>query len=101
MLQAQIFIDKDDLQGSRPLYEFIMQFLLLNHIKGATAYKGVMGFGTNQQMKRPDQIFSFDEPPMMITFIDETTKVLEVLKELRATYKGGFIITHAVDQFEA
>jgi PII-like signaling protein len=101
MLQAQIFIDKNDLQGDRPLYEFIMQFLLLHQIKGATAYKGMMGFGVNQQMKRPDQIFSFDDPPILITFIDEAVKVLDVLKQLRIQYKGGFIITHVVDQFDA
>ena len=101
MLQAQIFIDKGDLHDGRVLYEFIMQFLLRNNIKGATVYRGVMGFGAHQQMKRPNEIFSFDEPPMMVTFIDEDKKVLEVLKELRATYKGGFIITHHVDQFKA
>ncbi|NML41117.1 DUF190 domain-containing protein [Chitinophaga sp. G-6-1-13] len=101
MLQAQIFIDKDDMYGTRPLYEYIMQLLMNNNVKGATVYRGVMGFGVNQRMKRPDEIFSFDEPPMMITLIDEDDKVREVLKLLRSTYKGGFIITHHVDQFEA
>ena len=97
MLQAQIFIDKDELLGSQPLFEFIMQFLLLNHVKGATAFKGVMGFGEKEQMKRPNQLFSFDEPPMMITFVDEKEKVIQVLNKLREEYKGGFIITHSVD----
>ncbi|MCW3464179.1 DUF190 domain-containing protein [Chitinophaga nivalis] len=101
MLQAQIFIDKDDLYGTRPLYEFIMQQLLLNKVKGATVYKGIMGFGANQQMKRPDQMFSFDDPPIVITFIDEDAKVRDVLTRLRQEYKGGFIITHHVDPFEA
>ncbi|MGN7821330.1 DUF190 domain-containing protein [Chitinophaga varians] len=101
MLQAQIFIDKDDMYGTRPLYEYIMQLLMNNNVKGATVYRGVMGFGINQRMKRPDEIFSFDEPPMMITLIDEDDKVREVLTLLRSTYKGGFIITHHVDQFEA
>ncbi len=101
MLQAQIFIDKDDLIGTQPLYEYIMRFLLQQNIKGATMYRGIMGFGANQQMKRPDEIFSFDEPPVMITFIDEDAAVQNALKKLREEYKGGFIITHHVDLFEA
>ncbi len=101
MLQAQIFIDKNDLQEDRPLYEYIMQFLLLHQIKGATAYKGMMCLVATQHMKLPDLIFSFDDPPIMITFIDDAAKVLDVLKQLRVTYKGGFIITHEVDSFEA
>ena len=28
MLQAQLFIDADELQDTTPLYEFILQFLL-------------------------------------------------------------------------
>lgn len=101
MLQAQIFIDKDELFNTQPLFEYIMQFLLLNKVKGATAFKGVMGFGEKHQIQRPDTWFSFDEPPMMITFVDEEVKVREVLTKLRASYSGGFIITNTVDFFEA
>jgi hypothetical protein len=97
MLQAQIFIDRDDLHEDKPVYEFIMQFLLLNHIDGATVFKGFMGFGSNQKMQRPHELFSFDEPPMMITFIDKDEKVLDTVKKLREEYKGGFVITHSVD----
>lgn len=101
MLQAQIFIDRDDRHGAQSVHEFIMQFLLLNQVDGATSFKGTMGFGRNQKMQRPDELFSFDEPPMMITFIDDDIKVQEVLHKLRAEYQGGYIITHTVDFFQA
>jgi len=29
MLQAQIFIDKDELHGSQPLFEYILRFLIV------------------------------------------------------------------------
>ena len=45
MIQAQIFIDKDELKGIKPLYEFILLFLLERNIAGATAFVGIMGFG--------------------------------------------------------
>jgi len=48
MPRKPIFIDKDELKGVQPLYEFIMQYLLLNHVKEATAFKGMMGFGENE-----------------------------------------------------
>ncbi len=101
MLQAQIFIDRSDMHGTQSVYEFIMQFLLLHHVDGATVFKGMMGFGRNQKMQRPEELFSFDTPPVMITFIDEDAKITEVLQNLRAEYKGGYIITHKVDLFQA
>lgn len=100
MLQAQIFIDKDTFKGTAPLYEFIFDFLLKHKIMGATMFRGQMGFGANQQLKTPDRMFSFDEPPAMILFIDEEEKVLRVLTALRQEVKGGFIVTSKVDFFK-
>lgn len=93
MLQAQIYIDKDELKGSQPLYEFIFDFLIHHKIKGATALRGDMGYGGNQLLKRPGELFSFDETPLMITFTDEDAKVKAVLGELRKEFKGGLILS--------
>lgn len=100
MLQAQIFIDKDEIFGSQPLYEFIIQFLLKQNVAGATAFRGVIGFGEHHQLKRPDSLFSFDEPPMLITFIDEDEKVLNALTALRKHVSNGFIVISKVTRFE-
>lgn len=100
MLQAQIYIDKDELRGAQPLYEFIMQFLTRQHILGATAFRGQVGFGDNRLMNRPNDFFSFDEVPMLITFIDEAEKIRSALTELRKEWKGGFIVTHEVEEWK-
>ncbi len=76
-----------------------MQLLIQNGIVGATSFTGYSGFGKHQRLKQPGLQFSFDETPLLITFIDEEEKVKEALKELRKQYRGGFIITHAVEQW--
>ncbi|MES2519019.1 MAG: DUF190 domain-containing protein [Bacteroidota bacterium] len=100
MLQAQIFIDQDELLGSSTLQEFIIQFLIAQKVKGLTVFKGISGFGANQHFNRPNDLFSFDEIPILITFIDDTEKVKSALTALRATVKSGFIITNEVDQWK-
>jgi uncharacterized protein len=99
MIQAQIFVDKDDLHNNQKVYEFIMDFLVSKRVAGATAYEGLTGFGANGQLQRPNQLFSFDEPPMMITFIDEEEKARQVLTELRKHFTGGLIITSHVEKW--
>jgi uncharacterized protein len=99
MIQAQIFIDADDLKGTQLVYEFILQFLIVKNIKGATVFRGRLGYGENQRLNRPNDLFSFDETPMMVTFIDDDEKVRTVLTELRNQYKGGFIVTHQVEKW--
>lgn len=99
MLQAQLFIDKDELQGDIPLHQFIMHLLIDNGIAGATAFTGNSGFGKHLRLKQPTRQFSFDETPLVITFIDEDQKVRDALHELREYYRGGFIVTHSVEQW--
>ncbi len=99
MLQAQIFIDKDKLREMKPLHTFIMRLLMENGIAGVTSFVGHSGFGKHQRLKQPGQQFSFDETPMVITFIDEERKVKAALNELRKQYRGGFITTHPVSQW--
>ena len=99
MLQVQIYIDKDDLKGLKPLHGFIMQLLMDNGIAGATSFVGHTGFGKHQRLKQPGRQFSFDETPMLITFIDDENKVKNALTELRKQYRGGFIVTHQVREW--
>lgn len=97
MLQAQIFIDKDEMYMDTHLYTFIMEFLIKHDINGATAINGFMGFGANQKMKNPNRLFSFDEQPMVIIFIDEEEKVRSVLKDLSKLVTNGIVVTHKVE----
>jgi PII-like signaling protein len=100
MLKAQIFINADELKDQQSLQEFIMQFIVRQKIKGATVFRGRLGFGKTQHLQRPNDLFSFDETPVMITFIDESEKVKTVLTELRNVWKGGFIITQQVEEWK-
>lgn len=97
MKQASIFFDKDKYYSDKPMGDFIMEFLVDHKIIGATLFRGEAGFSENQQIKRPGQLFSFDEPPMVMTFVDEDEKVNKVLTELRKKIKSGFIVVTPVE----
>lgn len=99
MLQAQIYIDKDEMYDDNLLYTVIMEVLIKNDMNGATAINGFMGFGVTQKIKKPTQLFSFDEVPTIITFIDEDEKVINVIKEIRKLGTNGTIVTHHVDVY--
>ena len=99
MKQVQIFIDKDEWKGMKPLHQFIMELLIEHGISGATAFVGHSAFGRHHRLKQPTQQYSFDETPMLIIFIDEVKKVKDALTDLRKQYRGGFIVTHTVEQW--
>ena len=97
MKQVQIFFDKDKFKEDKPMTDYIMEFLAESHIQGATAFRGELGFGESQQIKRPGRLFSFDDPPMLITFVDEDEKIHKVLTAFRKKVKTGFIVVSPVE----
>ena len=99
MMQAQIFFDRDDRKKDQPLHKFFMDFLIKSGIAGATLFEGTAGFGKNDHIQHPNQLFSFDEVPTIITFIDEDEKVINVIKEIRKLGTNGTIVTHHVDVY--
>ena len=99
LLRAEIYFDKDELGSTNPLHEFIMKSLMGSDIRGATAFQGSLGFGKDHQLKKPNELFSFDDPPMLILFIDEETKVKKALAKLRKSMKRGFFFVSRVEEY--
>jgi PII-like signaling protein len=97
MLQAQIFLDKDQWKGNQQLYHFVLEFLIHQKIKGATVFEGIAGFGKKHYIQNPYGLFSFDDLPIMITFVDQEEKIRQVLSLLRQEMNAGYIITHQVE----
>ncbi|HEY9048042.1 MAG TPA: DUF190 domain-containing protein [Ohtaekwangia sp.] len=97
MVKAEIYIDQERYMGDQSLHDFVMQFLLEQGIAGATSFRAHAAFGRHHRIKRPHELFSFDEPSLMITFIDEDEKVRETVKKLRTYMEGGLIIIHKIE----
>ena len=97
MKQASIYFDKDKYYSDKPMADYLMEFLGEQEVIGATLFRGEAGIGENHQVKRPGRLFSFDDPPMMITFIDEDERVNKVLTALRKKVKSGFIVVNQVE----
>lgn len=99
MLQAQLFTGNDEWKEEMPLYEFILRFLAKQKVFRVTIYQGWLGFD-GSHMSRPNDLFSFDETPVVVTFIDTEEKVHDTLVQLRKVVKIGLVVTHHVDIWE-
>lgn len=97
MKQASIYFDKDKYFNDKPMADYLMEFLHESNVRGATIFRGEAGFGESRAIKRPKQLFSFDDPPMVIVFIDEDEKVNQALTLLRKKVKTGFIVVNQVE----
>ena len=98
MLQAQLFIDLDEMRGDQSLHDYVIKFLSEQNIAGATSFRGYAGFGKHHRVKYPRELFSFDETPALVLFVDEDDKVRKAVQELHKVLPGKAIFILHVEK---
>jgi uncharacterized protein len=99
MIEVKIFFDEDDRYGDQPTYNYLMYYLLHQHIQGATLFSAFMGYGQKHHLHSPTRIGASDERPLMMMFVEERDKALSVLPHIKEVVKKGLIIINEVQQF--
>jgi uncharacterized protein len=98
MLEVTIFLDEDDMVKDESLYQYIMKYLLHHHIKGASVFTAMGGYGIKRHLHYPRKIGAADEGPLMILFIDEEEKIRGVLPHLKEVVSEGLIVLKKVER---
>jgi hypothetical protein len=98
MLEISVFLDEDDRYQGMRMEEYIVRYLMHHGIMGATVFSGAMGFGHRHHLHHPHVLGTEDEKPRMILFIDEETRVREVLPHIKEVVREGLIVARTVER---
>jgi PII-like signaling protein len=74
-----------------PVYTTVLDFLFRKGIAGATAVKGVAGFGAGHRIHAAHIVELSDHLPIRLEFIDTREKVEAILDELQTRCGCGLI----------
>ncbi|MGC9150152.1 MAG: DUF190 domain-containing protein [Microbacter sp.] len=96
----KFYLSTTDLLNHKLLYEEIVQQAKAHGVTGATAYRGIMGFGKSSHILSARFWELTEKLPVMIELIDKT-EVLESFYEkieplLESSLKGCLVTMHAV-----
>jgi PII-like signaling protein len=92
----RVFIGESDRCRSgeykgRPLYEAILLILRARGFAGATAVRGVAGFGASARIHTEKVLRLSLDLPMIVEVVESEDKIQEVLPELDGLIGGGLI----------
>ncbi|MCC7499584.1 MAG: DUF190 domain-containing protein [Bryobacterales bacterium] len=87
-----IFVDENDRWQEIPLYEALVQNLSRHHISGATAIRGLMGFGIHRRIHRKGLFGVADDKPVTIMAIDEEAKLRAVIPAVKLIIQEGLMV---------
>ncbi len=92
----RIFLGDSDKLGSTPVYEKIIRTARKHGLRGATAYRGFMGYGRNSKIHSSKILAISDDLPVIVEIVDEVERIeafLPFIDEMFEEADCGGIIT--------
>lgn len=89
----RIHIGESDRWEGVPLFEAIVERARQLEIAGATAYRGILGYGAQGRVHKHRTLALSHDDPIMICVIDEEEKVNALLSALDAMVPAGCLIS--------
>lgn len=90
-LKVTIYLSDGAKHRGIPVYTSVLDFLFRHGIAGATAVKGVAGFGSGHRIHAAHILELSDHLPIRIEFIDNREKVDAIMDELKSRCGCGLI----------
>ncbi len=90
-LKVSIYISEGSTHHGVATYSSILDFLFYRGVSGATAMKGIAGFGADHHMHTSRSVEISDRLPLKIEFIESREKVGELLGKLEELVGTGMI----------
>ena len=90
----RIYVGESDKYNGRPLYEWIVAQAHARQLSGATAHRGLMGFGPHTRVIHTFKIERLAEDlPITIEIVDSGEKIDEFLTFIEQQVRSGLIAT--------
>jgi hypothetical protein len=87
----RIFVGEDDRWHGRPLYQAIIEEARARGLAGATAWRGLMGFGANSRVHTTRILRLSQDLPLVIEIVDAPDAIAAFLPVLEEMVTEGLV----------
>ena len=92
----RVFVGESDHYGGKPLYEAIIQEARNRGMAGATALRGLMGFGAHSRLHTAKVLRLSEDLPIVVEIVDTPEKIEELLPKLDEMIEEGLVTLERV-----
>ncbi len=93
---VRIHFGEDDRWQGKPLYEAIVEEARRQDLAGATAYRGIEGYGASTRIHRR-HLFTSSDLPVMVTIVDTEDNIRRFLPTVEQMVSDGMIAISDVE----
>jgi uncharacterized protein len=92
----RIFVAEKEHDGSKPLYESIVMEARRLHLKGATVFRGMLGFGAHLHLRSAHNFSLIDDLPIVIEIVDSEEQIARLIPFVESRMEKGVLTTENV-----
>ena len=92
----RVFIGESDHYGGKPLYEAIILEARRQGMAGATALRGLMGFGAHSRLHTAKVLCLSEDLPIVVEIVDTPEKIEALLPKLDEMIEEGLVTLERV-----
>lgn len=92
----RVFIGEADKHHGRPLYEVIVERARQHGMAGATALRGMLGFGASSRIHTAKILRLSEDLPIVVEIVDDPQRIAEFLPVLDELISEGLITLERV-----
>ncbi len=93
----EIYLEETDQWHGKPMYTVIVEMARTEGLAGATAYRGIMGFGSSAKIHSIHVLDISEDLPVVVKIIDEPQKAKAFATRVREVVDQRKIITWQVE----
>jgi PII-like signaling protein len=88
----RVFMGEADRWHGAPLYDAVVQKLLMMDIAGATVYRGILGYGAKGHPHKATFFHPTRDLPVMVSVIDTAEKIREAADVIEGMLEDGLLV---------
>jgi len=93
----RVYVSERDKHGHLPLYEWIIQQAREHGLAGATAFRGIEGFGAHHHLHTSKILRLADDLPILVEMVDAKEKIDSFIAILDQAIPQGLATLEPVD----
>jgi PII-like signaling protein len=94
----RIYVSESRRYKGRDLYRALVEGMLVHGFRGATALRGIEGFGSRRRVSSERAIEAFTDLPVLIEVVDDEDRILSFLPVLESLVDDGLVTLERIQR---
>ncbi len=97
-LMLRVYVSESRRHNGRDLYRALVDGMLAHGLRGATALRGIEGFGSHGRVSSDRAVEAFVDLPMLIEVVDDEDRIRSFLPALELLLDDGLVTLERIQR---